>query len=674
MKKRFILPILMLIFALSSVLFIGTACSNDKGDNDETNNEIYSIYTTYVAYAEENGQAPLSYEDWLLSIKGEKGDDGKDGVDGTNGKDGKTPTIEISSDGYWIINGTKTEYKAIGKDGTNGTNGTNGKDGKTPTIEISADGYWVINGTKTEYKAIGKDGVDGTNGTNGKDGKTPTIEISADGYWIINGTKTEYKAIGKDGVDGASIEKIEFDEQGRLVITLTNGIVLDPVELPKKEEHVHSFGGLVEYTQGEMNCEERIYYKVCSTCNVIEWVKGSYNDHKFETVITEPTCVNKGYTTYTCNCGYSYVDNYIDAYGHTEVIDNPVAPNCTETGLTEGKHCSVCKEVLVSQKLVDALGHTLDDSGYCTVCDTPIGTTKGIYYDLSSDGTYYEVIGYEGTAKRVIIAETYNNLPVKTIYSEAFKNTEITSVVIPDSVTSIGDRAFYYCNFLTSVVIGDSVTSIGDQAFDCCRSLTSVVIGDSVISIGEDAFSASNSALCTTENNLIYVKANGNNYCILIGATNKNLSTYQINENTKHIAYGAFRGCERLSTITIPNSVTSIGKEAFYNCDSLTSVTIGDSVTSIGSYAFAHCDSLTSVVIGYSVTNMGSYAFAYCTSLISIEIPNSVTSIGDYAFIQCYGLTSIKYTGTQTQWDEINKGLNWNDRTGNFTITYNYKD
>ena len=93
----------------------------------------------------------------------------------------EAPTIEISDDGYWVINGVKTEHKATGEDG---------EDGETPTIEISDDGYWIINGVKTEYKAVGEDG---------NDGETPTIEISDDGYWVINGVKTEHKAsVDKD--------------------------------------------------------------------------------------------------------------------------------------------------------------------------------------------------------------------------------------------------------------------------------------------------------------------------------------------------------------------------------------------------------------------------------------------------------------------------------------------
>ena len=166
---------------------------------------------------------------------------------------------------------------------------------------------------------------------------------------------------------------------------------------------------------------------------------------------------------------------------------------------------------------------------------------------------------------------------------ETSSNTLITgckSTTIPDSVTSIGDYAFYDCESLTSITIPDSVTSIGSDAFSNCSSLTSVTIGNSVTSIGDYAF-------------------------------------YY---------------CEDLTSITIPDSVTSIGNDAFGYCESLTSITIPDSVTSIGNYAFYNCDSLTSITIHDSVTSIGSYAFADCTNLAEVALPNDIKSIGNNAF------------------------------------------
>ncbi len=190
----------------------------------------------------------------------------------------------------------------------------------------------------------------------------------------------------------------------------------------------------------------------------------------------------------------------------------------------------------------------------------------------------------------IMFADSYYSNPLyyaKHIYSD--EDTEITNLIIPNSVTSIGDRAFYYCSGLTSITIPNSVTSIGDYAFSSCSGLTSITIPNSVTSIGG----------------------------------------------------GAFADCSGLTSITIPNSVTSIGGGAFADCSGLTSITIPNSVTSIENYAFLSCSGLTSVTIPNSVTSIGGSAFSGCKGLTSITIPNSVTSIGEWAFENCSGLTSI---------------------------------
>lgn len=104
--------------------------------------------------------------------------------------------------------------------------------------------------------------------------------------------------------------------------------------------------------------------KHCSVCNEVLVAQNIVpaNGHNYEAAITDPTCTEQGYTTHICSgCGDTYVDTYVDATGHTEVTDEAVAPNCTETGLTEGKHCSVCNEVLVAQKTVPANGHNYEE-------------------------------------------------------------------------------------------------------------------------------------------------------------------------------------------------------------------------------------------------------------------------------------------------------------------------
>ena len=258
------------------------------------------------------------------------------------------------------------------------------------------------------------------------------------------------------------------------------------------------------------------------------------------------------------------------------------------------------------------------------------------------------------------------------IYSSGFEKAKFTKVVIGNSVTSIGHRAFYYCTSLTSVTIPDGVTEIGSDAFYHCTSLTSVTIPDRVTSIGGWAFNE-----CTSLKEVYYngdlsawCKINfydhsANPMCngAKLYLNGVELTEVTIPSNMTEIKY-VFTGCASLKSITFHKRVTSIGDYAFYNCSSLTSITIPNSVTSIGDGAFRDCTgltsitipdsvteiryatfdgciSLTSVTIPDSVTSIGVWAFSYCTSLVSVTIPDSVTSIGDYEFYNCSSLTNV---------------------------------
>ena len=216
---------------------------------------------------------------------------------------------------------------------------------------------------------------------------------------------------------------------------------------------------------------------------------------------------------------------------------------------------------------------------------------------------------------------------VTSIGREAFYYCEsLTSIIIGNGVTSIGDGAFRYCNSLTSITVSegnpvyhsagnclietesktlivgcknsiipddDSVTSIGEEAFYDCTNLTSIAIPDNITSIGREAF-----AWCDS------------------------LTSVTIGSGVTSIGSSAFYNCDSLTSVTIGNGVTSIGSSAFYGCESLTSITIPDSVTSIGGKAFYWCTGLTSVTIGDSVTSIGVYAFAWCDSLTSVVFEN----------------------------------------------------
>ena len=322
-----------------------------------------------------------------------------------------------------------------------------------------------------------------------------------------------------------------------------------------------------------------------------------------------------------------------------------------------------------------------------TIAKLPAGYSVGLNYKLNEDGQSYSVSGIGDCTDRIlVISPVYNELPVTGIDRITSVGREnLSSVVIPDSVTSISDYAFYGCTGLTSIVIGDSVTSIGMHAFWDCTRLTSIVIPDSVTSIGRFAFSGCtgltdvyipdidawcNISFSSSDSNPMYY---GDNLYL-----DGNLVTELIiPDGVTSIGDYAFEGCTSLTSIMIPDSVTSIGDYAFEGCTSLTSIMIPDSVTSIGYVAFFDCTGLTSITVDedntsyqsidgnlYSkdgrtlihyaigkkntsftipdrVKSIGEWAFRDCTGLTSIVIPDSVTSIGWYAFGDCTGLTSI---------------------------------
>ena len=224
---------------------------------------------------------------------------------------------------------------------------------------------------------------------------------------------------------------------------------------------------------------------------------------------------------------------------------------------------------------------------------------------------------------------------------ETASNTLIAgckTTVIPNSVTSIGNGAFYGCSDLMSVTIPNSVTSIGKRAFFGCSGLTSVFISDLA-------------AWCNIEfqpfvdyEGWVEKDSDGSTnplwYAHHLYLNGKEVKELVIPNTVTSIKDGAFSLCHGLTSVTIPNSVTSIGDIAFYGCSNLSSISIGNSVTKIGCAAFAFSN-ITSVEIPYSVTHVFRESFRQCNSLTSITIPNSMTSIGGYAFSDCNSLESV---------------------------------
>ena len=328
--------------------------------------------------------------------------------------------------------------------------------------------------------------------------------------------------------------------------------------------------------------------------------------------------------------------------------------------------------------------------------------TKILY--TSSDGNV--VTPQEGMFDANIISNTYADgqgvmefdKSITKIADFAFKNcTTLTSIVIPDRVTTIGFEAFYNCTSLQSITIGNGVTSFGKYAFSGCTALTNVTIRNGVTAISDETFKdCSSLRSISIPNSVTRIGNKAFSRC-------SGLTSVTIGSGVTAISEEAFNGCKSLTSIKVPNSVRTIGKKAFYGCAGLTSVSIGSGVSSIGEDAFAQCGectvyitdlsawcridfsnskanplscgeychklfingaeatditipsditsikryafdcciSLKNLIIPNSVTSIGNTAFYYCRGLTSINIPNSVTSIGEWAFAYCDGLTSV---------------------------------
>jgi hypothetical protein len=334
-------------------------------------------------------------------------------------------------------------------------------------------------------------------------------------------------------------------------------------------------------------------------------------NHTYTPSVILPTCTEKGYTVYKCVCGNSYTADYTDTIDHTynAVI---VEPTCMEQGYT--LYQCACGDNY-KDEYTAIIDHITDNSGYCTMCDKPIYPTMGVFYALSSDGTYAEVIGQSGSENKIIIAETFKGLPVRKINDEVFKGSSIISVIISDNVTTIGYSAFSNCQNLEMVEFGKGLTSIGASAFYRCTNLKEVILPDSLTNIGAYAFSVCSNLekVCLGKElkelsssvfndcpKLIYNEYEGgkylgtsdNGYYLLAGLSDKNLSTYNIHNKCNVIGMNVFYECAYLTSMIIPENIVVINSYAFENCDRLTKVIVASGIENIYVHAFNGCDNL----------------------------------------------------------------------------------
>ncbi len=291
---------------------------------------------------------------------------------------------------------------------------------------------------------------------------------------------------GADGKDGVGISSVAINENGDLIVTLTDNTVINAGKV--KDVHSHE---LVEkeIVERKPTCKEKgLKYIVCETCGeVLKTIITDKASHDYSEIVTAPTCTEQGYTTYTCSvCGFVEIGNYTEPTGHSYRSEYTFDDNYHWQEPTCGHTDAIVKQA-----------HTFNQDEVCTVCGYDLKVTLSLTYVEVNEGTEYAVDELtDDTVKIIYIPDEYNGKPVTKINDMVFDgNDTIKKVVMGCNIIDIGNYTFRNCSSLTSVTIPDSVTSIGEYAFYDCRSLTSVYYKGTVTEWNNISIGANNGEL-----------------------------------------------------------------------------------------------------------------------------------------------------------------------------------
>ena len=468
---------------------------------------------------------------------------------------------------------------------------------------------------------------------------------------------------------------------------------------------------LIHHEAKAASCEEIGYneYDTCGRCDYSTYVELPALNHRFVLSEIKVTCTTDGYTLHTCvRCGNNETTDIVPMLGHN-LTDHPAqAPTCTEQGWDAYETCSRC--TYTSQVFLPAKGHSWDEGNTlvmpsietegtsrisCTNCDEyyeelidKLTPSEGLSFE-PIENLYYVVKGIGTcTDTDLVIPSYYNNIVVQRIKTEAFKNcSQLTSVVIPNTVTTIEQSAFAGCSSLKSVVLGQSVSHIEDKAF-----LTAGLDNDNIVTP-----SHLTSFINWNDKNTFFRVIDGDLYngegtALVQYALGKQDASYTPPTGVNTIASYALAYCQNIESVTLSEEVTSIGKEVFRQCLALTTVSLPDTLLTLGenaffgctaltlyeddlayylgndanhylvtfrvkendrtqittrldtkilySFCFASCFSLKEISITNQVVFIGTGAFSGCSELYAIDIPNNVLYIDDRAFENCISMHS----------------------------------
>ncbi len=393
-----------------------------------------------------------------------------------------------------------------------------------------------------------------------------------------------------------------------------------------------------------------------------------------------------------------------DAHVHTEVIDEAIPATCTEPGLTQGKHCSECGEILVKQEVTEPLDHDYQNR-VCTRCGDQ-QPTQGLDFTLIDDGTAYALTGL-GTATdtEILIPAVYKGLPVVAISDLAFfrglpLEDEITGIRLPDSIRAIGEYAFYGLDKLTSLILSDGLEKIDKDNFQLCDSLqynrhegglylgsgtnpyymlvkledtavTAYTVHPDTKMLYANAFSE-----CLEIRNIYlpdglaymdymptdlpqlqyqeygnacYLGSKANPYLVLIQAVDATIAECTVHKDTRFVYHAAFFDCQQLRTVQMSEGVRALGEGVFSRCIRLENADfLPSSITVIPAQTFYGCNSLSAVTIPGNIRRIEYGAFYNCFNIKSVTIQPGVEVIGSNAFDKCNNLEALTIADTVT--------------------------
>ncbi|MBO5235696.1 MAG: leucine-rich repeat protein [Spirochaetaceae bacterium] len=656
MKKKFLTFILCICFIIPA-MFCLSACTQTLPDIQ------FKVEDGYIQYYDGESWNDLIAIESLKGLPGDDGEDAdvwtmgqngnwfKNGQDtgkqavATNGQPGngiksitKDDINSTKQKTIYIIeldNGTKYSFEVI-----NGLDGSDGEDAETPTISISEDGYWIINGEETDKKAIGADG------SAGKDADIWTI--GENGNWFKNGQDTGNQAVatdgenGKDGTDGISYYvHIKYaDEKPTSTTTLKT--------TPSAWMGVYT---------GTSKTAPSSYSQYTWYC-----IKGTDGeDGKDTSYATYTISYDYGSAEYLFGRPIGVLQNIQTEIKSTEWIT--IMPEIKQEyneysdaflgWFIKDSNKRIDKYDFIGGNVVLEARFDYQKLGLAGFYD------NGKFVSWEDISSVYEVTNFiEGNTLKSFPIYKKGQLviddSITAIADEAFSSCKITAIKIPESVNSIGRETFAGCTLLTTINLPNNISTISEYMFGNCTSLKEIDLTN-IVTIEDNAFYKCESLTnINWSKDLTTIGEYAFNDCV-------SLETINLPSKVESLGAMAFSGCEGLKSIELPDSLISIGQHAFSGCKSLAEIQIPQNVTTLDIGLFYNCSNLKEVTITGEINTIKKWAFSSCASLAFIVIPDSVTTIEEDVFENCDNLTTITFEEKDGYKWQVYDNNSWRD-------------